>query len=74
MFCAYYDRTCDSHAMFSGLKIAADASFAEHLNQYDVIFLNIQNFVTGAKDIDEVIAKLEKGVLRDIKEIYPSLQ
>lgn len=74
MLCAYYDRTCDSRAMFSGLKIAEDPSFEEHLNQYDVIFLNIQNFVTGAKNIDEVIAKLEKEVLRDIKEAYPFLK
>lgn len=74
MLCAYYDRTCDSRAMFSSLKIAEDASFAEHLNQYDVIFLNIQNFVTGAKDIDEVIAKLQKEILRDIREVYPSLK
>ena len=48
MLCAYYDRSCDSRSLFEGLKISKDASFKEHLNKYDVIFLDITEFTSDA--------------------------
>ena len=44
MLAAYYSRGCDSAALFQGLKIENADTFQEHLNQYDVIFLNMQQF------------------------------
>ena len=49
MLSAYYGRGCDSRKLFAGLKIEGDSSFEEHLNQYDVIYLNMQQFLIGAK-------------------------
>ena len=41
MLCAYYDRSCDSSALFEDLEIATDSRYADsyhrHLNRYDVI-------------------------------------
>ena len=45
MLSAYYSRGCDSSLLFSGLKIKADRSFDEHLNSYNVIRLDIQQFL-----------------------------
>ena len=42
MLCAYYDRSCDSKALFADLAIAQDPSFAKHLNKYPVIYLEIR--------------------------------
>ena len=42
MLTAYYSRGCDSHAMFSDLSIGQNPDFEKHLNQYDVIHLDIQ--------------------------------
>ena len=42
MLTAYYGRGCDSKAMFSDLEIGKSAEFQRHLNQYDVIHLDIQ--------------------------------
>ena len=39
MLTAYYSKGCDSRELFSGLEIACDKSFEEHLNKYDTIFL-----------------------------------
>ena len=36
MLCAYYDKSCDSDALFANLKIAKDSSYKKHLNQHDV--------------------------------------
>lgn len=52
MLAAYYSRDCDSGDLFSGLKIAQDASFEEHLNRYNVIYLNMQEFLIGARGQD----------------------
>ena len=42
MLTAYYSRGCDSTAMFAGLEISKSADYKKHLNQYDVIHLDIQ--------------------------------
>ena len=52
MLAAYYSCGCDSADLFKGLKIEQDETFREHLNQYDVIFLNMQQFLIRAKNQD----------------------
>ena len=49
MLCAYYDRTCDSSGLFEDLAIAADPSYRDHLNQYDVIYLDMTNILGKTK-------------------------
>ena len=49
MLCAYYDRSCDSEGLFEGYRIAGDPSFRKHLNQYDVIYLDITWFILRRK-------------------------
>ena len=70
MIAAYYDRSCDSRKLFQNLNIAKDESFEKHLNQYDVFFLNIQQFLSGAKHVSNLVEYLEKEVLREVKEVY----
>ena len=35
MLCAYYDKSCHSDHLFSGLEIANDPSYQKYLNRYD---------------------------------------
>ena len=72
MLCAYYSRGCDSRELFSKYKIAQNESFEEHLNQYDVIYLNMQQFLieAGTGNITEY---LEQEVLREFRKIYGGL-
>lgn len=69
MLAAYYSRGCDSRELFAGLKIAHDESFEEHLNQYDVIYLNMQQFLIEA-DAGRVTEYLEQEVLRELRREY----
>ena len=46
MLCAYYDKTCDSHELFSTCQISADAGYEAHLNRYDVLYLDMTQ-ITG---------------------------
>lgn len=69
MLAAYYSRGCDSADLFQSFAIEKDASFKEHLNQYDVIFLNMQQFLIEAKN-GEVTEYLERKVLGELREEY----
>lgn len=73
MLAAYYSRDCDSEDLFSGLKIAQDASFEEHLNRYNVLYLNMQEFLIGARGQD-VTGYLEREVQEELCEEYEMLQ
>lgn len=72
MLAAYYSRGCDSGELFAGLQIERDPSFAEHLNRYDVIYLNMQQFLIRAKH-QGVTEYLEELVIRDLREAYGEL-
>ncbi len=72
MLAAYYGRGCDSRELFAGLEIERDSSFEEHLNQYDVIYLNMQQFLIGAKG-REITEYLEQEVLEELLEEYGHL-
>ena len=74
MLCAYYDRSCDSSGLFADLKIAKDASFKRHLNQYDVIYLDITWFISIAADIRDTVANLQAEVVKELQAAYPQAE
>ena len=63
MLAAYYSRGCDSKEMFSGFKIASDTNFEKHLNKYNVIHINMLDFIDSRKSINEAIDYLKKMVM-----------
>ncbi len=71
MLAAYYGRECDSKELFSGLEIAESEDFSIYLNRYDTIFLNMQEFLSQSKDVQEMLDLLKKSVLWDLLEKYP---
>lgn len=71
MLCAYYDKTCDSHELFSNLKIAKDESYEKYLNKYPVIYLDITWFVSICGDIKNVLKYMQDEVISELKKSYP---
>ena len=69
MLAAYYSCGCDSRELFAGFRIARDRSFEEHLNRYDVIYLNMQQFLIEAEP-GKVTEYLEQEVLRELRKVY----
>ena len=45
MLAAYYEREENTEELFDSLKISKESSYREHLNQYDVIKINMQEFL-----------------------------
>lgn len=73
MLTAYYSRGCDSRELFSKYRISQSDDFTKHLNQYDTIFLNIQEFLSRSSDIRGLIERIKRLVLRDLKKAYPDI-
>ena len=73
MLCAYYDKTCDSSALFRDKIIAGSPSFQEHMNHYDVIYLNMTD-VLGETTAEDVIGYIRRNIVRELKDAYPSLK
>lgn len=71
MLTAYYSRGCDSEELFSGLMIAEDASFQKYRNCYDVISVNMQEFLSRTNDVNQILTLLKKRILWELLEEYP---
>lgn len=74
MLTAYYSKGCDSRALFSSLEIVRDESFEEHLNKYDTIFLNMQEFLSRSSNVQELLERVEGKVTRELKKQYPDVE
>lgn len=71
MLAAYYSIGCDSKELFRGCQIESSPSFEEHRNKYDVIFLNMQQFLIEAKN-QSVTEYLEQEVTEELCEAFGS--
>ena len=74
MLCAYYDRSCDSHALFDDLEIARNPSYEKHLNKYPVIYLDITDFTTRDIPPVELTALIQREVKKEVCKTFPSVK
>lgn len=73
MLCAYYDKTCDSHELFSNYQISEDKSYEKHLNQYDVIYLDMTHII-GEAGKDSFIDFIKEKITDELISAYPGLK
>ena len=73
MLTAYYSKGCDSKELFSKFKIAETPDFEKHLNQYNVIHVDMQNFMKYSV-IKEMIQRLTREILFDISTEFPDVK
>lgn len=73
MLSAYYSKGCDSKKLFEEKKIASAASYQAHLNKYNVIFLNMQNFLSSTHSIHTMIQSINAKVGAELLEEYRDL-
>lgn len=70
MLAAYYDRSCDSSCLFEHLNIASDDSYQTYKNNYDVIFLEMQQLIIDAGGADNLTGYLLKELSDELKNVY----
>ncbi|MCD7715330.1 MAG: ATP-binding protein [Lachnospiraceae bacterium] len=72
MLCAYYDKSCDSRALFENMEISGKKSFEKHLNQYNVIYLDITRFISTCTEINNVVCMIQVKVIEELRTAYPN--
>ena len=60
MLTAYYSRGCDSGELFQNLNISKAESFEKHLNRYNVIHINMQEFLSESDSMEEMLQMIRK--------------
>ena len=71
MLAAYYGKDCDSSGLFAPYKIAKEKEYKKYLNQYNVILLNIQNFLSVTEySVDDMIVYLQEEVIEELREVF----
>ena len=74
MLAAYYERGEDSSSLFDSLKISKAASYDKHRNQYDVIKVNMQEFLSMTHSMDEMLAMIQKYLIFDLMDHFESVR
>ena len=72
MIAAYYSKGCDSHAIFSDLKISKDPTFEDNINRYTVIKLDINGAATGKGD-KTIVQYYNENVVPELMKAYPNV-
>ena len=73
MLVAYYSVGCSSRDMFAGLKIVGEPDFEKYLNKYNVIHLNVQNYLSESDNMDEMLELLEDDLIEELEYCYPDI-
>ena len=73
MICSYYAKGQDCSPLFDDLEIASFDDYKKHLNQYDVISINISDeFSRASHNVKSMTDILTKSIVRELKEEYPN--
>ena len=71
MLKAYYSKGCDSHELFAGREIEQDKSYRKHLNQYDVIHIDMASMWSNAgKENANFIGFLQNTIFEELRQEY----
>ncbi|MDR0885417.1 MAG: AAA family ATPase [Clostridiales Family XIII bacterium] len=73
MLATYYDSVYGSHELFVPFEIIHDDNFEVHFGKYDVIALNMQDFIDDYDDMDIVIEQIQSLLIGEIQTKYTEL-
>lgn len=74
MLAAYYDRDADSSKLFDSLIVSQAKSYKKHMNQYDVIKINMQEFLSATNSMDEMLSMLSRYLVFDLTEHFSEMR
>jgi len=69
MLAAYYGGGEDAHALFKDLNIATHPTYKKHLNQYTVLMINMQEFLSQTETIADMLQLLRSKLTEELQNI-----
>lgn len=73
MLCAYYSKGADSAELFHNFKIVSDENFTIHLNRYNVIQLNMRDFISRSSSVVDMIDLIRRHIIFEVKREIPDV-
>jgi len=73
MLCAYYDHMCDSHLLFDGKAVSSSEQYEEHLNKYNVIYLDMSNLL-GKVSSENLIRFIQDSITAELLSEYTEIK
>ena len=74
MLCAYYDKSCNSRALFEGLKVVQDDSFEQYLSRYSVLYLDVTSFTARPECRTNIVRAIQEEMIYELKEVFPNVK
>ena len=74
MLATYYGVGESSHDLFKDLKIVTHPTYEKHLNQYHVVMINMQEFLSQTSSVTEMITELQSTVGNELIESNPEVK
>jgi len=73
MLAAYYGAGEDANPIFENLAIAQDPFYKQYLNQYNVLMINMQEFLSKTNSVKEMLTLLQSTVTSELMEEFPEV-
>lgn len=71
MLAAYYSKCADSDSLFQGLEISGTDTYTDHLNKYNVLFLDIAWFISISSNIEKTVTEMQENIIEELREAFP---
>lgn len=71
MLAAYYSKGADSDSLFQGLEISGTDTYTDHLNKYNVLFLDIAWFISISSNIEKTVTEMQENIIEELREAFP---
>lgn len=72
MIAAFFEKT-EEPSLFDDLRIASDEQYRAQAGAHDVIYIDFSEMPRECSSYQEYIARIQNGLIRDIKDAYPDL-
>ena len=73
MLAAYYSKGADSDSLFQGLEISGTDTYTDHLNKYNVLFLDIAWFISISSNIEKAVTEMQENIIEELREAFPDM-
>lgn len=71
MLAAYYNCELDSHYLFDDLQIAQTVRYESSINKYNVLFMDISEFIINAENKHDIIKSIHKNICDELHKKFP---
>ena len=73
MLAAYYGQNANSRELFAGTKLAQHENWDQYLGEFDLLRINMIDFLSDSDGIDDMLSYLRDEILDELKSAYPEV-